>query len=142
MKDLNLKAAGSLFLIANTPLFLIARLKSDVAAQTMASWESSDIFRFLRRSLSRRPSTLEKSVAPYVALAALALQQDAVGLKKAGRYEPRNHRWYKEICDFLIRSTQPTIYGRTDVIRAAVALNPTPPSSTPNTVGTYTVGHS
>src|SRR4051812_21469407 len=58
--------------VANTPLFLLRKLREDEASRNIAiALPEAEIFRRMKQRLARKPKDLRERVEPYVYLVAL-----------------------------------------------------------------------
>jgi hypothetical protein len=106
-KKLNLEAADRAFATANTPLFLVRKLRADNATASIAASNSSrEIFQELRAVLSTKATDFRTSVMPYVLLVALSLKSDNELLNKTADLPAPNHSWFKYCSEYLIESFQ------------------------------------
>jgi hypothetical protein len=78
----DLKQACRYFAVANTPLFLVRKLRSDPTVFDVSrSFSSEEIVGHIRDIMSRDPETVFDHAAPYAFLVALSLKPDDRGLK-------------------------------------------------------------
>jgi hypothetical protein len=91
--------------LANAPIFLMNRLRSDPSVQQISRENTAnEILSALRASLRRRPSTLRSAVRPYVYLVALALTGDYTALRRASELDAAHLNWFKYIANLLMNS--------------------------------------
>jgi hypothetical protein len=101
----NLSEASANFLVANTPLFLARKLRSDNAIYLFSrSASASDIFDTLADAISKRPQTVEDAVLPYALLVALSLKPERNFLQNAARLNFQYSDWFKYIADYFLQS--------------------------------------
>jgi len=114
----DVRSAAYSFAISNTPMYLVARLRRDLAVQQLAKQSSRVLLHRLSRSLRTRPTTLDRNVLPYVYLVAISLRMDGNALRRAASYQAPYHKWYQEILSFLVATLYPTSIGDVSVIQA------------------------
>jgi hypothetical protein len=105
-----LSGARSIFAVANTPLFLVRKLRFDSATQTLGNFYSSvDLFDSLVSAVSKRPTDINEAVLPYVYLVALSMRPDAgVFLKRASSISPvSDYEWFGHISGYLAQAYDP-----------------------------------
>lgn len=91
--EANLANAAQMYAVANTPLFLIRKLREDSAVlEIAASFTGSAIADELKAILEREPRTTEDFVRPYVYLSALAQKPEDSFLRQALSL-PGHERW-------------------------------------------------
>lgn len=91
--EANLANATQMYAVANTPLFLIRKLREDSAVfEIAASFSGSVIVDELKAILEREPRTAEDFVRPYVYLGALAQKPEDSFLRQALAL-PGRERW-------------------------------------------------
>jgi hypothetical protein len=120
----DLRSAAGSFAVSNTPLFLASRLRNDPAVAQIAKWPSNDIMKALRGALRVRPTTIERSVAPYVYIVALSVKEDIHALRAASSFNGQNAMWYSDICNFLVHTARPTTYVAAAAAVPTVATSP------------------
>ena len=112
-KKLNLEAADTIFATANTPLFLVRKLRADSSVTTIAASNSSeDIFRGMRAVLKIKATDFRSSVMPYVLLVALSLKPDNTYLMKSVGLPAPHHPWFRYCADYLLSNFQATSVRR------------------------------
>jgi len=105
----DLSQAQATFVVANTPLFLMRKLRSDPAVATIArNNDGSHILDWLRQASARAPDNERDLILPYVFLVALSLQNDLSPLKEAAAITVSFADWYKYIAQYLVDSITPT----------------------------------
>ena len=86
LSDVRLPLAEQAFAVANTPLFLLRKLRSDPAVLEIARVaQPKAILSALKKSLRRKPKTLSDAVSPYVYLVALSMTRDLGWMEEAAR---------------------------------------------------------
>lgn len=107
--NVDLKAAEGDFAVANTPLFLLRKLRMDESVQRLAhTTPSTKLLRLLSDTLKVRPRSLRASVVPYVCLVALSLRGDFVALRKASKFRAPYSPWYKYLAEVIMQTAIPT----------------------------------
>jgi predicted nucleic acid-binding protein len=90
-------------LVANTPLFLLKKLRQDSSVIALSKRHSaSEILAALQITL-RRSDLPRNSVQPHILLVALSLKKDRKFLNLALSLEASQFRWYKDIATALLQ---------------------------------------
>jgi hypothetical protein len=137
LADYNLKGARRSFSVANTPLFLIRKLKEDSIAEEISNkYGIDEILDVLRATTSVIPKTLDEFVSPYLLLVCLWKKTDVRGLTEAAEISAPYLSWYKCVCETLLATFSQiqvqTIQGPLDQPSALVL--PSSSSSSPTTI--------
>jgi hypothetical protein len=107
LRGVDLSGAQSVLAVANSPLFILRKLREDPTTAKIAGAASGHaIFNLLKTSLRRNPRTLRSAVAPYVYVVALSMQRDIKYLRQASRIHAPYPRWFKIVCAALLDSYQ------------------------------------
>lgn len=122
LQQVELKQVSRAFAVANTPLFLLRKLREDEAVREISKDFSGDeILERLKELLQREPETLRDHVAPYAYLVALAQKPDDRHLRMAALIpDPPKWGWFDYIRRVLLETYSPTkqsvilIPGRND----------------------------
>jgi hypothetical protein len=101
--------AESNFVIANTPSFLVRRLKEDQAVYLLSqSLSEGDLLKGFVSSSSREPESMRELVTPYLCLCALSLKPTSKYLRDALLFEARpEYKWLKDCAQILIDEFRP-----------------------------------
>jgi hypothetical protein len=122
-------------LVANTPLFLIRKLRTDPVVQDIAlRFASSEIVNALKVSLQADPRTFEDGVWPYVLVTALFLKGDVLPLQEAAELTSPNLKWYKCIAAALLADSKPLNFVTIDVPQKISQLHSEPQSAGTNVI--------
>ncbi len=133
--------AEKAFAVANTPLFLLRKLRSDPAVLEISQTvPPGTIFAALKDSLRRSPKTLSDAVQPYVYLVALSLTRDLQGLKEAAQLEAPYADWFAYIAKVLVDTYQPTVLETIQVPNTVISFGTTSKSSAPTAQQTINLG--
>ena len=109
LRHANLFDVESYYTVANTPLYLIEKLRADRTVQELARIsDPTKTFSALVASLRKKPITSRDVVLPYVLAMMLFLQQDLASLNKARKLAAPHHKWFEYICSVLAELYQPT----------------------------------
>jgi hypothetical protein len=109
MDEVELRGAESAFAVANTPLFLMRKLRSDPTIALLArKRRGEELLASLRDIAGKEPQDPREFVLPYVYLVALSLKQDLSHLREAATIAQPYADWYRYIGDYLVQSTIPT----------------------------------
>ncbi len=88
------------FVVANTPNFLVRRLKEDKATPLLSQAVSGEeLLKTYVAAIQREPNTIRELVTPYLCLAALSLKPEMKFLKDAQEF--RADPLYKWMPPFL-----------------------------------------
>ena len=105
---IDLTEATQAFAVANTPLFLVRKLRADEAVRSLArEFGEQELLEGLRLSIAEQPTDLTSAVRPYAFLVALSLKLQADGIKKAAEISAPNWEWFDYISNYLITSFHP-----------------------------------
>jgi hypothetical protein len=105
-------SAQEALLIANTPVFLLNRLRKDVAVQTVLdNMSSEEIVAALHNALARVPSSPVELVPAYVYLTALSSvdPQDEGLLREISSLDLSRLEWGDAIRSMILAEAVPTI---------------------------------
>jgi hypothetical protein len=121
----DLKGASQTYAVANTPLFLIAKLRADASVQRIAkSHSGEDILKQLHQAVSKTPSTLIDYVFPYVCIVALSMKESDIYLRGvAESADIQRWEWLDYIRRVLLQTYLPT---SDSVVTAPKKINVTP----------------
>jgi hypothetical protein len=109
IKKINLETAEKAFATANTPLFLLRKLRADPAVSEIARrFDPEEIFQELRRAVKRHAASFQSAVLPFVLLVALSLNLDNEYLLKSSKLKAPHHAWFAYCCEYLLREFRPT----------------------------------
>ena len=109
------------YLISNTPLFLLRKLRDNSVVKNMAQGASStSLLSALRSSLKHEPRSLATAVRPYAYLVALSMQQQPAFWKRAAALNAPHHQWFKFMAEVLSET------GTTGTSRVTLSLAPPP----------------
>jgi hypothetical protein len=112
LQNFKLPEAERYFAAANTPSFLVRKLRSDSSVRSLqARYGSSAILTELKRILKKNPKTLSELVRPYVYLVALSFDFDISGLAEAAKLTTSRFSWYQEIAQGLLASQVPVQFN-------------------------------
>jgi hypothetical protein len=113
INGVDLTEAEMSFAVANTPLFLVRKLRSDAAVKAVSNFESEEIFADLESALKSEPKSVSERVLPYVLLTALSQKRDFLFLQKSAKLSSEHYRWFSYICKYFIdghRSTTQQVF--------------------------------
>ena len=110
--QIDLDGPQRIFAVANTPLFLLRKLRADPEVQRMSTdCDAEDVLDALNAALPSQPQTLEDLVRPYAYLVALSFDQTRSYLERAAKIHAPYHNWFKYIADVLIRKYKVTSFS-------------------------------
>jgi hypothetical protein len=102
------------FVIANTPNFIVRRLKEDKVPYLLSKSMAPDQLLKLFIETSRmEPENLRELVTPYICLSALSLLNDGKYLKDAQTFTSAAHhqyKWLRAYTQILIDTFRPTSF--------------------------------
>ena len=132
LSDVRLPLAEQAFAVANTPLFLLRKLRSDPAVLEIARVaQPKAILSALKKSLRRKPKTLSDAVRPYVYLVALSMTRDLMRMEEAARLASRHSDWFSYIAKLVLDTLQPTSFNNMQIPRTLMSSSTTTSSSAP-----------
>ena len=112
LDQMNLDGAQGIFATANTPLFLLRKLRANPDVQRINSvCDAEDILEALNRAVLHKPQTLEDMVRPYAYLVALSLNQTKSYLERGATIPAPHHAWFQYIGEVLIKTYQTTAFS-------------------------------
>lgn len=118
--------AQSDFLVANSPLFLLRKLRENPVVQDMAQRALGDtLLSQLKSTLSRKPKKISNAVKPYAYLVALSLQADPKRIEMATKFNSPYHAWYDYLARLIFNSTPSTTTSSFDVSRSSLTMTQT-----------------
>jgi hypothetical protein len=104
--------AESSFVIANTPSFLLRRLREDKASyQLSQSMSDRDLLATFTAAISEKPETMRDQITPYLILVALSLKTDVKFLRDAKTLAAgatTSYKWLDACAQILIEEFRPT----------------------------------
>jgi len=111
LSQIPLPEAEHTFAVANTPLYLIRKLRQDpIVYEISRSFSGDQILAELNRALSVKPSALADYVRPFVYLVALWHMREDRYLKLSPEKTDAGEReWYNYVRRFLLETYSPTI---------------------------------
>jgi hypothetical protein len=136
-QDHNYRNAEAAFVVANTPLFLLRKLRSDPVVRTIAFDLSDDeIISALRAAVRQKPTDIREAVLPYVYLVALSIKGKFASLKQAVDIDAPHAEWFKYIGNYLLQSFTPST-SQTVVLPKITLPQPSISSSSKPTVKNF-----
>ena len=104
------EAAEEAYVLANTPLFLLRKLKHDPRVVALAHSESPEqLFDALTTAVTQTPVTLADKLRPFILLIALGIKGELSRLTQAlNLTAPAKPEWFNYICRVLIETSLPT----------------------------------
>lgn len=121
LKGINLANARSVYMTANTPMYIVRSLRADPEIFKLHLKNSAEaIMAEIKNRLGHQPLDFEDRILPLVLLAALALKQNRTAMVEAARLDSENYRWYKLVADSLLQQIRPTTTSQVTV-RATVS---------------------
>jgi hypothetical protein len=109
LDQVDLTLAAQALAVANTPLFLIRKLKSDSAVRTISeSYSDDEILIGIRATLaSAEGGELVNVVRPYAYLVALWMKPRPTALRSASEFDAGGWTWYSTIPSYLSETYSP-----------------------------------
>ena len=109
-EDFNLDEAEAAFAAANTPLYLVRKLKADPAVQAISRIVKPDqILMELERTAGKNPTNLREAVVPFICLVALQMQPSDDFLLRTTKIIPSHGAdWFRTIRQVLLETFTPT----------------------------------
>ncbi|KPF81419.1 hypothetical protein [Novosphingobium sp. AAP93] len=128
LKGINLGNARSVYMTANTPMYIVRNLRSDPEIVKLHLKNSADtILAEIKERLERLPLDFEDRILPLVLLIALALKQNRTAMMEAACLDGKSYRWYKPVADSLVQQVRPTSVS-TIVAPVTVTVKPAAPT--------------
>ena len=95
LNQIDLTEAEAAFAVANTPQFLLRKLRADPAVrQIQSQFKGKDVLKALKAAVHHKPNTLRDSVRPYVYLVALFYYLDISYLRGAAKIVAPHFDWF------------------------------------------------
>lgn len=126
-----LTLAQQTFAVANTPLFLIRKLRVDPDVHEISrAFDGIQLLAELERSLQSKPENLRQSVLPYVLLMSLFFKGDKSFLTASGTVA-RNYEddWFEYVRQVLIQTYRTTQFTTLKAQQPTSTLIPAHPKS-------------
>lgn len=115
--------AASALMLANTPLFLLRKLKADSLTMELARTLSDDeIISELMAAVRDKPTDIDEAVRPYVYLVALSFKGNASSLKRAVDLDAPYAEWFKYLANYLSQSLFPTSRQTVSLLLPTVSM--------------------
>ena len=126
-QQLDFSDAEFVLAAANTPLFVLRKLRKDRLVITLAqTFEKEELFRRMRAALRAKLRSHTDVVRPYVYLVALSMKGDLSYLNRAQKIPAKKHKWFGYIANFLADEFVPTsqlkVYANTRLRMEAARL--------------------
>jgi hypothetical protein len=110
LQDVDLSHARSVYMTANTPMYIIRNLRSDPEIVKIHLNNSGEnILAEIIDRLQRLPLDFEDRILPLALLVALSLKQNRNLVVAAASAESAMYRWYKLVADCLVQQVRPTL---------------------------------
>ncbi len=112
----DLSDSAQTFAVANTPLFLLRKLRQDpVVLEIARSLSARELLAEFHESLHAAPKDLVEAVAPFVYASALSMKESDAYLLDASRNPAIDQRdWLRFFVETLFRTFSPT--SRVDIL--------------------------
>lgn len=108
--DIDLEEAALTYSVANTPLYLVRKLRSDPAVSEIASrYSGEQILLALQESVVDDPLSPQQSVRPYAYLVALSFKSSLEDLRTASEIIAPHWDWYHYVAEYLIQNYHPIL---------------------------------
>ncbi len=116
LDQIDLSEAEAAFAVANTPQFLLRKLRADSAVrQIYSQFKGNDVLKALKAAVHDKPNTLRDSVRPYIYLVALSYYLDVSYLRGAAKIVATHFDWFEHLANVLIKTPQTTSIRSFDV---------------------------
>jgi len=110
IRNQKMEDAELAFATANTPLYLLRKLRaSNTVARIAVERSSFQIFRALSSALKCKPETFKESVLPYVLLVTLSVKQDTKYLPALQGVAAPHHPWFSYCATYLSAGARSTV---------------------------------
>ena len=109
LSQANLCRAASDFSVANSPLFLLRKLRDDPVVMEIGRRASANaLLTALRRATKHRPKKIVNAVRPYAYLVAIAQKRDPKLLHDARQIAAPHHPWFEYLATVLLNGPTST----------------------------------
>lgn len=106
--QIDLKEAEAAMAVANTPLFLLRKLRVDPSVHALPrKFEGNALLTALKDALQKEPQTLREMVAPYAYLVALSMFATMSYVKEVATLKAPFTPWYSHIAEVLLKTYTP-----------------------------------
>jgi len=101
-EEINLTETANIYLVANTPIFLIRRLQADPSVFALAQrCEAQDLYDSIVSSLAKSPENPVEAVRPFAFLVALRIQNSAELFYRAAELPAPHLPWFSTVARML-----------------------------------------
>jgi hypothetical protein len=101
-EEINLTETANIYLVANTPIFLIRRLQADSSVFALAQLcSASDLYDGIVTSLTRSPENSIEAVRPFAFLVALRIQNCPELFYRAAELPAPHLPWFSTVARML-----------------------------------------
>jgi hypothetical protein len=108
LSGINFSGAESTLLVANTPMFIIRKLRADSAVITLArTFEADALAETLRERLTTPPQTPRDRAIPYALMVALSLKNKRAMIKDLLPNLGEHYPWLRAVGESLFSSLSP-----------------------------------
>jgi len=105
----DLNTVESVYIVANTPMYIVRNLSADDTVRKIAlSHCSSDLINALKVCLQSAPTSSKERAWPFALLIALGLKQDRTAILEAAEIPSVAYRWYKPVAEALLHKIKHT----------------------------------
>jgi hypothetical protein len=116
LTPITLNEAQAAVAVANTPLFLVRRLRENPALRRAHVMHGAEkIFAALQTVLPNKPSDLTAATEAYFYLVALSLDDDKSWLRRALALSAPHIKWFSDIAEYLVETAKPTVAKTLDL---------------------------
>lgn len=130
-----LKSAKQAFVIANTPQFLVKKLRFDPQIGVLArSNDPENAVNILRYLLSKIPEDVDELVFSYAIIVSLSMISDLKYLRMVRDIPSPNHKWIQDIVDILMSTTSISTYSSHQIAARVSSGVPVSVTSTGTTI--------
>ncbi|WP_316231608.1 hypothetical protein [Bradyrhizobium sp. SZCCHNR1051] len=106
-EKLDLTEARIHYAVANGPIFLMEKLKTDPTTVGLSKRTSRELIKRIQNDLTVKPRSLNQLTRPYVHLVALGLTRDIQSMRKVAKLGSENYKWFSTIANMLLDETSP-----------------------------------
>lgn len=107
LTDEQLANAELIYLVSNTPSFIVRKMREDTSVQKLSrEFSSDDLKRGIVDSLSVEPKTLKQLVLPFLLAIALDLKNESIKLRDFINLNTSKYPGFREALAFILANSR------------------------------------